>query len=210
MAMLLTFVFLGAALVSAATDAFSWQTVLFAILVLAARPIAFSLVLARTQASLGGRLLIAWFGPRGLNSLLLTILAVAAGVGTHDAELLFGAVSLVVLASTVIHGASVQPGVAWYGRQVDRLELPEETLVTAGSMFSRSDHADDAIPRMTPEELKRRLDVGDPVTILDVRRGAAFDASGITIPTAIRMENDEILSRLAEIPRGAPIALFCA
>src|SRR4029434_4633397 len=50
------------------------------------------------------RLLIAWFGPRGLSSLLLVLLPVFAGVAGSDR--LFSICSLVVLVSVVFQGGS--------------------------------------------------------------------------------------------------------
>jgi NhaP-type Na+/H+ and K+/H+ antiporter len=51
-----------------------------------------------------GRLLIAWFGPRGLSSLLLVLLPVFAGL--PGSGHLFAICSLVVLVSVVLHGGS--------------------------------------------------------------------------------------------------------
>jgi len=51
-----------------------------------------------------GRLLIAWFGPRGLSSLLLVLLPVFAGL--PGGEQLFAICSLVVLVSVVLHGGA--------------------------------------------------------------------------------------------------------
>ena len=68
--------------------------------------------------------LIAWFGPRGLNSLLLALLAVQADV--PGAEMLLATVGIVVLASTGIHGASSTPIGAWYQRRASRNNLAEE------------------------------------------------------------------------------------
>ncbi|HKG21295.1 MAG TPA: hypothetical protein VKC34_05300, partial [Blastocatellia bacterium] len=51
-----------------------------------------------------GRLLIAWYGPRGLSSLLLILLPVFAGLPGSDH--LFAVCSLVVLMSVVLHGGS--------------------------------------------------------------------------------------------------------
>ena len=207
-AMLLTFVFLGSALVNAALDAFGWATLVFALVTLCvARPAAILISLARADASWDARALLAWFGPRGLNSLLLLILAAAEGV--PDAAGLFGPISVVVLASVVLHGMSATPLAAWYGRQAARRDLPEETLTDAGQLLHASNGTGDA-GRITVAELARRLDAHEPTTILDVRRMAAYAASGRRIPGANRMEVDEILGRLREIPPGRPIVLYCA
>ncbi|MDP9369084.1 MAG: cation:proton antiporter, partial [Chloroflexota bacterium] len=208
-AMLLTFVFLGGALVTAALSALDLRTLFFALFTLVlARPLAFLASLARSEASTDARLLLAWFGPRGLNSLLLLILAVAEGV--PDVDILFGVVSVVVLGSIVLHGTSATPLAAWYGRTARREELPEETLADAGHLLHVGPDGGPSVPRMLPADLKQRLDAGDPTTILDVRRMAVFGSSGRRIPGAIRMPVDDILSRLPEIPPGAPVVLYCA
>ena len=208
-AMLLTFVFLGASLVTAAFDAFGGATLLFALLALfVARPLAFTVALARSAASWDGRLLLAWFGPRGLNSLLLLILAVAEGMPQTDR--IFGIVSVVVLASIVLHGTSATPLSAWYGRQAKSHALPEETLADANLLLHRGPSAGEIVPRMLPSDLKQRLASGLPTTVLDVRRQSAFGGDPRRIPGAIRMTVDEIPTRLREIPKGIPIVLYCA
>jgi NhaP-type Na+/H+ or K+/H+ antiporter len=108
MAMLLTFVFLGGALLISARDAFDEKTLLFALFVIfIARPVAFFVSLSHARISQHGKLALAWFGPRGLNSLLLVILAIVAGLPTP--ETVFGIVGVVVLASVVLHGSSATP-----------------------------------------------------------------------------------------------------
>ena len=69
------------------------------------RPIAFFVSLAGTRLDFRSRLLIAWFGPRGLSSLLLILLPVFAAVpGT---EPLFFICCLIVLLSVALHGGSL-------------------------------------------------------------------------------------------------------
>jgi sodium/hydrogen antiporter len=208
-AMLLTFVFLGAALTAAAVAAFGPATALFALFALAvARPLAFLAALARAELSRDGRALLAWFGPRGLNSLLLLILAVAEGI--PEAGRVFGVVSVVVLASIVLHGTSATPLAAWYGAKARGRALPEETLADAGLLLHVGGRAEGEAARLLPVDVKRRLEDGEPTTILDVRRLSAFAADERRIPGAIRMPVDEIPERLGEIPKGPPVVLYCA
>jgi NhaP-type Na+/H+ or K+/H+ antiporter len=211
MAMLITFVFLGAALVKSAVDALSATTLLFAILVLGvARPLAFVIVLARSQASRAGRLMIAWFGPRGLASLLLTIIAVNAGIPAGDR--VFGIVSVVVVVSILVHGISTTPLLSWYGRRLRQSDLPEEVAADAGTLLNAGDGRmrEQDVPRLPPAALKGMLHAGEPVTVVDVRREAAYESSGKRIPTSIRIPIDELLERLNEIPRDRPVVLSCA
>jgi sodium/hydrogen antiporter len=207
-AMLLTFVVLGSALVAAAFGAFGVATVAFAAFaLLVARPAAFALVLARADLSRGGRLLLAWFGPRGLNSILLLILAVTNGI--PDPQGVFGIVGVVVLASVLLHGTTATPLAMWYGRRVARLDLPEETMAGAGAML-HVDDANGAAPRMEPAALADLLRTGQPVTVIDVRRRQPFEASKERIPGAIRIPLDELADRIGEIPRDRPVVLSCA
>lgn len=208
-AMLLTFVFLGAALIDSAWDALGWKTLLFALLTLGvARPAAFTLAIRRSRASRGARLLLAWFGPRGLNSLLLLILAVAEGIPNQDE--IFGIVSVVVLASIVLHGTTATPLAAWYGRVVKRESLPEEILTSAGGLLSTGDEWADGIPRTTPDTLRGRMELGEPVTIVDVRRAQAFESDARRIPGAIRATLDELSEKTPSLAKGPPIVLYCA
>jgi NhaP-type Na+/H+ or K+/H+ antiporter len=206
-AMLLTFVLLGATLVQTSWAALDWRTLLFALIVLVvARPVAMLLALARSDLSRDGKAILAWFGPRGLNSLLLLILAL--GEGVPQGEALTGIVGVVVLASIVLHGMTATPLAAWYGRRARSATLPEEIAADAGRLLHVAP-ARDRIPRTTPEDLKRLLDEQAPVTIVDTRRSAAWNASGETIPGAIRMPVDEIPARWTILSTGPPIVLFC-
>ncbi len=104
MALLLTFVLFGGALIWSGFGILSLATLLFAVLVLLIRPVAFLLSLSRIRLSRRSRFLIAWFGPRGLSSLLLVLLPIFAGA--PGSERLFPICCLVVLFSVVLHGGT--------------------------------------------------------------------------------------------------------
>ena len=209
MAMLLAFILFGAVLSTlVGTVPLAATLALAAIVIFVARPLAISLVLAPATISRRARAFIGWFGPRGLSSLLFALLLVHDGVA--DAERLLAITGLVVFVSVVLHGASATPLAAWYGRTARREDLPEETLADAAHLLHIGPDGSSSVPRMLPAELKRRLESGPPITILDVRRSAAFGSSGRRIPGAIRMPVDTILSRLREIPPGVPVVLYCA
>jgi membrane protein DedA with SNARE-associated domain len=65
------------------------------------------------------------------------------------------------------------------------------------------------IARISPEELKAKLDAGDPPAIVDLRHPLDFLPYPQVIPGAIRMSPDEIEKRHAEIPRDREIILYC-
>src|ERR671924_600710 len=104
MGLLFTFVLFGASLIWSGLTVISGATLAFAVIVLLVRPPVFLLSLARSRVERGDSLLIAWFGPRGLSSLLLVLLPVFAAL--PGSEHLFAICCLVVLLSVVVHGGS--------------------------------------------------------------------------------------------------------
>lgn len=104
MALLLTFVLFGGSLIWSGLTVLSGATLAFAVIVLLIRPPVFLVSLIRSGVDPRDRLLIAWFGPRGLSSLLLVLLPVFAGL--PGSEHLFAICCLVVLLSIVLHGGS--------------------------------------------------------------------------------------------------------
>ena len=66
-----------------------------------------------------------------------------------------------------------------------------------------------AVARITPEELRRRLDAGEDVVVVDLRHSMEFEADPETVPGAIRLLPEEIDARHGEIPRDREIVLYC-
>lgn len=65
----------------------------------------------------------------------------------------------------------------------------------------------DSAERITPAELKARMDRGENIVIFDVR---AREARGETqIKGAVVMPLNELEGRVSEIPFGATIAAYC-
>jgi len=65
------------------------------------------------------------------------------------------------------------------------------------------------IARITPEELKQKLDAGEDVMIVDLRHSMDFDTEPHVIPGALRLGADELEGRHTEIPRDRDIILYC-
>src|SRR3989449_765779 len=65
------------------------------------------------------------------------------------------------------------------------------------------------IARITPEELKRRLDEGVDMLVVDVRDRLDFEAEPSIIPGALHMTLEELEDRHHEIPRAREIVLYC-
>lgn len=65
--------------------------------------------------------------------------------------------------------------------------------------------------RITPEELKRRLDVGDEtLAIIDTRTALDVKMVPFLIRGALWIEADEVERRRAELPRDREIVLYCS
>jgi len=62
--------------------------------------------------------------------------------------------------------------------------------------------------QITAEELKRRLDAGDAVTIFDARKEQAWRASSWQIAHARRLPADEVASHLDDVPLGGLIVVY--
>ncbi len=65
------------------------------------------------------------------------------------------------------------------------------------------------IARITPEELKAKLDAGEPIAIVDLRHKLDWLPHPERLPGAIRMAPDEIEARNQEIPRDRDVVLYC-
>lgn len=189
MAMLVSFILFGVVLSGLLPEAPLGQTLgLAAIAIFAIRPLSLLLVLLRARMSWEARGFIAWFGPRGLNSLLLVLLVVHAGL--DDAELLMAVVGVVVIASTILHGASSTPIASWYARRLSKSVLDEERESDAAGIFEAHDGG---AARMTVEQLHAELDSDEPPLILDVRSRVSYEKDNARIPGDVRVPADQVI-----------------
>ncbi len=65
------------------------------------------------------------------------------------------------------------------------------------------------IERITPVQLKARMDSGDRIVIIDARSSGAYNYSDSKIKGDIRIAPDEIIGRARELPMGAEIIIYC-
>jgi rhodanese-related sulfurtransferase len=63
-----------------------------------------------------------------------------------------------------------------------------------------------AVPRISKEELKQRLDAGDSLTILDVRLKYPYEHSTVVLPGAVRMMPDAL--DVARIPKDRDVIAY--
>ncbi len=179
---------------------------LAAIAIFVARPLAIGLVLSIRSAALSrsARAFIAWFGPRGLNSMLFALLVAAGGV--PDGEFVLAVTGMVVLVSVILHGASATPLSAWYGRKVAGEVLVEERFATATGLF---DQREDGSDRVSPAGLAEMLRSDDPPVVVDVRTRSQYDRDAVTIPGSVRVVPDSVAEWAADQLKDRPYVLYC-
>jgi membrane protein DedA with SNARE-associated domain/rhodanese-related sulfurtransferase len=66
-----------------------------------------------------------------------------------------------------------------------------------------------AAARLEPEELKRQLDSGEKVFIVDLRHPLELLPDPYTLPGALHFSPDSLAARHIEIPRDRDVVLFC-
>jgi rhodanese-related sulfurtransferase len=65
------------------------------------------------------------------------------------------------------------------------------------------------VTRVTVDEVKARMDRGEPVLFLDTRNPTAWNESDVKLPGALRVPADEVEQHLKEIPHGRAIITYC-
>jgi len=65
------------------------------------------------------------------------------------------------------------------------------------------------VTRITPDELKEKLDLGEDIFIVDLRDAVEFEIEPRTIPGALRLSIEELEEHHHKIPRDREIVLFC-
>jgi NhaP-type Na+/H+ or K+/H+ antiporter len=222
MALLFTFVLFGSSLIWSGFAMASGAAVLFTLLVLLVRPIAFLASLARTNLDRRSRALIAWFGPRGLSSLLLVLLPVFAGQPGSDR--LFAICCLVVLVSVVLHGGTpmflsrgarraAPAPVPGRGLRPPGEDGQGDGLSPDGEMAGTAAREPGATSeRITLEELRRLQQSGAPVIVLDARSDRTYDGSDLQARGAVRLPPEHVIEQAAalRLPHDAWLVAFCA
>ena len=66
------------------------------------------------------------------------------------------------------------------------------------------------VARLSASELKRRLDAGEDMVLVDLRHRRELEDSGTTLPGALHISPDELDRRHREIERGRDVVLFCS
>jgi NhaP-type Na+/H+ or K+/H+ antiporter len=203
LALLLTFVLLGGSLIWSGVPLVSGPTLVFAALVLLARPAIYLLAFAPARIERPAKWIVAWFGPRGLSSLLLALLAVFAGV-PEGAEI-FRLACLVVLVSIFVHGGSLM----WTGRR-ERTAAPRPAAAIPVAAPPPAGGAADA-ESITPAEVEALLASGAKLIPLDVRRDEARAESDSQARGSVRLSLQFAVAeaRRLALPTDAWLVAYC-
>jgi len=125
---LVTFFLVGLTLVWPAGEYWNWQVALYAGLSLT---IVRMLTVALCLKGMGLRplttLFLGWFGPRGLASILFSVIIVGRA-GIPHRGLIIAIVMATALASIFAHGLTASPAARWYGRRLKEVDPNAEML----------------------------------------------------------------------------------
>jgi sodium/hydrogen antiporter len=210
MALLFTYVLLGTAPIWSGLGVITPAALAFVGIALVVRLPIFALGLAPLKLKLRDRLTLGWYGPRGLGSLLLALLAVF--VGLPAGESLVALTSLMVLVSVAAQG-----GWPLFRRGARRQavapvpplpppasEEPQIALTPGGNGVAPPD-------RITLAELQQLQDQGEPVALIDVRTERSYRSSTEMAAGAIRIAPDRAVAalRAAGVPQNAWVVAYC-
>lgn len=190
LALLFTFVLLGSSLIWTGLPVAGGAEWLFALVCLLVRPLVLLLSLVPARLDRRSLSLIAWYGPRGLSSLLLVLLPVFAR--TPGSVRLFELCSVVVLLSVVLHGGSLM----FARRSTKKQERREERLPES----------------IEVSELLRLQAAGEDLVILDVRTVRSLESSDLRAVGAFRVDPERPVQEAErlKLPREAWLIAFCA
>ncbi len=65
------------------------------------------------------------------------------------------------------------------------------------------------VPRVTLEEVKQKMDTGQPLFFIDIRSSKDWDRSNVKLPGAVRVRLRELEQRVGEFPEDRPIMTYC-
>jgi sodium/hydrogen antiporter len=120
----LTFFVFGGVIVALGLDSDAWPLFLFIpFALLLARPVAVLAALGGTGLPRPHKLFIAWFGPKGVASMLFALFVLDAAV--NNGELVFEIAAFTILFSILAHGLTDTVGASWIERRMRRVEKKE-------------------------------------------------------------------------------------
>jgi sodium/hydrogen antiporter len=113
----LTFFVFGALIVATGYDEEIWRLAVFIPLaLLVARPAAIMVSFVRSRLPGPQKLFVAWFGPKGVASMLFALFVLKSDVGASST--IFDVAAFVILSSIVAHGLTDTVGARWIERRM--------------------------------------------------------------------------------------------
>ena len=113
----LTFFVFGALIVATGYDGEVWRLAAFILLaLLVARPLAIMISFVRSRLPGPQKAFIAWFGPKGVASMLFALFVLKSDVGASST--IFDIAAFVILSSIVAHGLTDTVGARWIERRM--------------------------------------------------------------------------------------------
>jgi sodium/hydrogen antiporter len=113
----LTFAVFGALIVSTGYGGSVWALAAFVVFALVvARPVAILIAFLRSRLPRSQQLFIAWFGPKGVASMLFALFVLNSQA--PDRSTVFDVAAFVILASILAHGLTDTVGARWIERRV--------------------------------------------------------------------------------------------
>jgi NhaP-type Na+/H+ or K+/H+ antiporter len=112
-----TFFVFGAVIVATGYDGAIWRLLVFIPLaLLVARPLAITAAFVRSRLPRPQKLFIAWFGPKGVASMLFALFVLKSDVGASGT--IFDVAAFVIVCSIVAHGLTDTVGAGWIERRM--------------------------------------------------------------------------------------------
>jgi NhaP-type Na+/H+ or K+/H+ antiporter len=217
MLLLFTFVIFGSSLIWTGFQGLDMRTVIFAAFAILIRVPVYLISLIGSNMDMRGRMVIAWYGPSGLSSLLLILLPVFAGIAGSDQ--LFRISALIVMISIIIHG-STPTLLARFCSKSREEEIPEPApLQPQPATEFRSLPVIESQPTetvgtqsITLEEFQRLQKSGDDVILLDVRTERSREPSETQAAGSVRIVPEGVVAQAnkLKLPKDAWLIAYCA
>lgn len=207
MALLFAFVLFGTSIIWGGLTVLSGATILFTVATIVLRPMAYFPALIPVKLATKNRALIAFFGPTGLSSLLLIMLAVFRGI--EGSTYLLQVCSLVVLVSVVVHGFS--PILLVRSAKQDPPLAPTAASTGGISLAVREVPDDRPQAHTITLDQYQQLKAAGPVMLVDSRSERTF-AETDPVPESVRVHPERSVAeatRLA-LPQDVTLVVFCA
>ena len=64
-------------------------------------------------------------------------------------------------------------------------------------------------PRITVDDLRKRMEAGEDFVLIDTRNPEAWAESDVKLPEAIRLPLNSLDESLPKIPKDKPIVAYC-